>query len=131
MGDAGSGTGVAAVRKWGKRTGLRRYLGRPPEAAATPELASFLEYLGLVQRHFRPRRDTLPVFDDDTLRKLTMPVLVIAGERDGVLDSHDTRRRLARTAPHATVHLLPGVGRFPAAQAAPIHDFLRPAGARR
>ena len=34
--------------------------------------------------------------------------------------------RLARTAPHATVHLLPGVGHFPAAQAAPIHEFLRP-----
>lgn len=89
------------------------------------------DHVLLVQRHFRPRREALPIFDDDTLRALTMPVLVIAGARDAVLDSHETRRRLARTTPHATVRLLPGVGHFPAAQAAPIHEFLRPAGVER
>lgn len=115
----------------GKRTALRLYLGRPPEAAATPELGHYLDYLLLVQRHFRPRREKLPVFGDDALRALTMPVLVIAGERDAVLDSRDTRRRLARTTPHATVHLLPGVGHFPAAQTARVHDFLRAAPAAR
>ena len=46
--------------------------------------------------------------------------------RDAVLDSQGTQRRLAKTAPHATVRLLPGVGHFPAGQAAPVLDFLRP-----
>lgn len=110
---------------WGKRTGLRLYLGRPPEAAPAPGLRRYLDHLLLVQRHFRPRRERLPVFADDALRTLTMPVLVIAGARDAALDSADTRRRLARTAPHAIVRLLPGVGHFPGPQTAPIHDFLR------
>ncbi|HEV2778465.1 MAG TPA: alpha/beta fold hydrolase [Actinophytocola sp.] len=110
--------------KWGRRTALRLYLGRPQETAPTPQLAKYLEFMQLVQRHFRPRRG-LPVFDDATLRRLTMPTLVIAGEKDAVLDSADTQRRLTATAPHATVHLLPGVGHFPAGQAAPIHEFLR------
>ncbi len=117
--------------KWGKRAGLRLYLGRPPEAAPAAKLQTYLDYLLLVQRNFRPRREKLPIFDDGALRTLTMPVLVIAGAQDAVLDSHDTRRRLARTTPHATVHLLPGVGHFPAAQTEPIHDFLRPGASGR
>lgn len=111
---------------WGRRTGRRLFLGRPPDAVPAAKLRRYFDYLLLVQRHFRPRREKLPVFDDDALRALTMPVLVIAGARDAVLDSYDTRRRLARTAPHATVRLLPDVGHFPAAQASPIRDFLRP-----
>lgn len=115
--------------RWGKRTGLRLYVGRPPAGAPAAGVRDYLEYALLIQRHFRPRRERLPVFTDDDLRALTMPVLVIAGARDAALDSHGTRRRLARATPHATVHLLPGVGHFPAAQATPIHDFLRPAKA--
>jgi pimeloyl-ACP methyl ester carboxylesterase len=110
----------------GKRMALRLYLGRPPGTAPNPQLQHYLDFIIFVQHHFRPRREKMPIFDDDTLRKLTMPVLVIAGDRDAVLDSHDTHRRLAQTVPHATIHLLPGIGHFPAGQAAPIHDFLHP-----
>ncbi|HKS47121.1 MAG TPA: alpha/beta fold hydrolase [Amycolatopsis sp.] len=109
----------------GVRAGMRLFLGRPPETVPAAEIRKYREYLLLVQRHFRPRR-TLPVLDDHALRRLTMPVLVIAGARDAVLDSQGTQRRLAKTAPHATVRLLPGVGHFPAGQAAPVLDFLRP-----
>ena len=107
---------------WGKRTGLRLYLGRPPEN--TPDTRPYMEFMLLVQRHFRPRRDKLPVFGDAALRKLTMPVLVIAGERDGILDSRDTARRVSSLVPQATVRLLPGVGHFPAGQAESIREFL-------
>jgi pimeloyl-ACP methyl ester carboxylesterase len=113
--------------KWGKRTALRLYLGRPPET--TQETKKFLDYALLIQQHFRPRREKLPVFDDDALRSLTMPVLMIAGEQDAALDARDTQRRLAHTVPHATVRLLPGVGHFPANQAAPVLDFLHTAAA--
>ncbi|HEU5472365.1 MAG TPA: alpha/beta fold hydrolase [Actinophytocola sp.] len=110
--------------RWGKRAAMRLYLGRPPRGLPASGVRRFLDHMLLVQRHFRPRRERLPVFDDGTLRRLTMPVLVIAGERDAALDSRDTRRRLARTVPHATVRLLPGVGHFPAGQAQPILEFL-------
>ena len=116
--------------QWGKRTALRLYLGRPPQTTPWPTMRTYLDYMLLVQRHFRPRREKLPLFDDNALRRLTMPVLVIAGEHDAVLDSRDTQRRLARTAPHATVHLLPNVGHFLVGQATPILTFLNTTAAK-
>ncbi|MFF4417743.1 alpha/beta fold hydrolase [Streptosporangium sp. NPDC001559] len=69
----------------------------------------FLEGMALTFRQFLPRK-RLPVFSDDTLRNLTMPVLAVVGDRDVMLDSQGTVRRLNETVPHATVRLLPGVG---------------------
>jgi pimeloyl-ACP methyl ester carboxylesterase len=113
--------------RWGLRKALRLVLGTSLEAAAeTPEARAFVDHMMLIQRHFRPRRDKLPVFDDHALARLSMPMLVIVGGRDALLDSHDTRRRLNRSAPHATVRLLPGTGHFLPLQTGPILDFLRP-----
>jgi pimeloyl-ACP methyl ester carboxylesterase len=113
--------------RWGLRKALRLVLGTSREAAAeTPEARAFVDHMMLIQRHFRPRRDKLPVFDDHALARLSMPMLVIVGGRDALLDSHDTRRRLNRSAPHATVRLLPGTGHFLPLQTGPILDFLRP-----
>jgi pimeloyl-ACP methyl ester carboxylesterase len=113
--------------RWGLRKALRLVLGTSLEAAAeTPEARAFVDHMMLIQRHFRPRRDKLPVFDDHALARLSMPMLVIVGGRDALLDSHDTRRRLNRSAPHATVRLLSGTGHFLPLQTGPILDFLRP-----
>jgi pimeloyl-ACP methyl ester carboxylesterase len=64
------------------------------------------------------------MFDDDALRRLTMPVLLIVGGRDAMLDSHDTKRRLEQFVPHASVRLLPETGHFIRDQSAPILEFL-------
>ena len=92
------------------------------DAKATPEIA---EYLTLMFTHFLPRRDRLPVFPDEALRKLTMPVLVIVGAHDAMLDSHDTAERARRAVPHATVTVLPDVAHAIIGQTQPILDFLR------
>ncbi|GAA1823083.1 alpha/beta hydrolase [Luedemannella flava] len=91
--------------RWGVRRTLRAVAGLDMAGAE-----DFLDGMTLTHRQFLPRRDRLPVFDDDALRSLAMPVLVIAGERDAMLDSRDTARRLAGTVPHADVRVLPGVG---------------------
>ena len=75
-------------------------------------------------KHFRPRV-ALPVFDEDTLRRLTMPTLVIVGGRDVMIDSDDTVRRLANTVPHADVRLLPEAGHHITGQALALVEFLR------
>ncbi|MBB2915512.1 pimeloyl-ACP methyl ester carboxylesterase [Streptosporangium becharense] len=116
--------------KWGRRKALGVILG-PTAPATTPEAQAFGEYMMLINKHFRPRREKIPVFDDDALRRLTMPMLVIVGGLDTVLDSHDTRRRLEQAVPHATVNLLPDAGHLLEGQTMPILDFLRaPEGAR-
>jgi pimeloyl-ACP methyl ester carboxylesterase len=109
--------------RWGKRRAMRLALG-PISLPATPGARAFAEYVLLIHRHFRPRREKLPVFGDDALAGLTMPMLVIVGGRDGLLDSYDTRRRLERAAPHATVRLLPDAGHLLRDQTTPILDFL-------
>ncbi|GLX10586.1 alpha/beta fold hydrolase [Microbispora sp. NBRC 16548] len=84
-----------------------------------------LDAVVLTFTHFNPRREKLPVFPDDALRGLTMPVLVIAGDRDAMIDSRQTVRRVRECVPHATVNLLPRTGHAIFGQAEPIAEFLR------
>ncbi|WP_308126041.1 alpha/beta fold hydrolase [Nonomuraea ceibae] len=88
-----------------------------------------LDSVVLTFTHFNPRRERLPVFPDEALRGLAMPVLVIAGDRDAMFDSRGTARRIRRCVPRASVKLLPGVGHAIFGQAASITGFL--AGDRR
>jgi pimeloyl-ACP methyl ester carboxylesterase len=83
-----------------------------------------VEEVLLVAENYRYRLGDLPVFDDDALRRLTMPVHVLAGELDVMVDSAETKRRLEGVAPHATVRLLPGVGHFIPAQPATELELL-------
>ncbi|MBL1077960.1 alpha/beta fold hydrolase [Nocardia sp. 2] len=75
--------------------------------------------------HFTPRTERLPVFTDAQLRTLTMPVLVIVGDRDVMLDSAETARRITASVPNATVEVLPGVGHAVLGQTETVTKFLR------
>jgi pimeloyl-ACP methyl ester carboxylesterase len=66
----------------------------------------------------------LPVFSDDALRKLDMPVLAIVGPRDVLLNSTETKRRLERHASKAEVVYLPEAGHFIPGQTKRIPAFL-------
>jgi pimeloyl-ACP methyl ester carboxylesterase len=113
---------------WGRNRTLRLVAG---PAAATPPAAgdqasqAFAELALLTFAHFRPRLGAIPTFGDDVLRRLTMPVLLIAGEHDVMLDARETARRLRHAVPHATVTLLPDAGHLLPGQAAAILGFLR------
>jgi pimeloyl-ACP methyl ester carboxylesterase len=106
--------------QWGMRRSIKVVAG--VDARATPEVA---EYIALMFTHFLPRRDRLPVFTDEALRRLTMPVLVIVGGRDAMFDSHDTAERTRHAVPHATVTVLPDVAHAIIGQTQPILEFLR------
>ncbi|PZF97930.1 alpha/beta fold hydrolase [Micromonospora deserti] len=110
--------------RWGMHRTLRTVAGLDMSDAE-----EFLEDMALTHQQFQPRKEHLPVFSDVALRRLTMPVLVIAGERDAMLDSQDTARRLAGAVPHAAVHLLPGVGHSVVGQSEPVLAHLRKATA--
>jgi pimeloyl-ACP methyl ester carboxylesterase len=106
--------------QWGMRRSIKAVAG--VDARETPEIA---EYLTLTFTQFLPRRDRLPVFSDEALRRLTMPVLTIVGARDAMLDSADTAKRLARTVPHARVTVLPEIAHSIIGQTQQTLDFLR------
>ncbi|RSM95255.1 alpha/beta hydrolase [Nonomuraea sp. WAC 01424] len=84
-----------------------------------------LDDVVLTFTHFNPRREKLPVFPDQALRGLSMPVLVVVGGRDAMFDSRQTARRVRECVPRATVQLLPEVGHAIFGQAGPIAEFLR------
>lgn len=73
---------------------------------------------------FRPRTERLPVFSDDALARMAMPVMIIVGERDAMFDSAETARRAALL-PNGSVTVLPGVGHAVFGQSEPVLRFLR------
>jgi pimeloyl-ACP methyl ester carboxylesterase len=85
----------------------------------------FADFLDLIHRNFRARVTKLPVFGDEALRRLSMPVFAIVGGCDALFDSADTKRRLEAVG--AKVVLLPQAGHLITGQGDAIHAFLREA----
>jgi pimeloyl-ACP methyl ester carboxylesterase len=111
------------LRLFGDR-GLRRS-AREVAGLHGPGLEGVLDDVVLTFRHFRPRTAQFPRFTDSTLNGLTMPLLVIVGARDALFDAAETARRVQRCVPHASVHVLPGVGHSIFGQAGRVSAFLR------
>ncbi|MBV8846715.1 MAG: alpha/beta hydrolase, partial [Bryobacterales bacterium] len=119
--------GLKMCGAWGKRKLLELILGRP-RANPTPTVKAFMEFVSLIHKYFRPRMVRLPVFADDALRKLRMPVLAIVGGRDVLLDSAQTKVRLQRNLVHAEVVFLPEARHFIPGQTERVLAFLKGAG---
>ncbi|GAA1227563.1 alpha/beta fold hydrolase [Pseudonocardia alaniniphila] len=113
-----------SLGRWGRRKSVTEVLGSGLSTMEPAVATMVVEEVMLVAENYRYRMGELPVFDDETLRRLTMPVHVLVGERDVMVDSAETKRRLEDTVPHATVRLLPGVGHFIPAQPDVELEFL-------
>jgi pimeloyl-ACP methyl ester carboxylesterase len=108
---------------WGRKKAMQIVVGGAP-VASTDGHQAYMEFMAMVQRHFRSRKERMPIFSDSALRQLTMPVLAILGGKDVILDSHETKARLARTVPHAVIRYLPDLGHGVFGERAAILDFL-------
>ncbi|QIS13682.1 alpha/beta fold hydrolase [Nocardia arthritidis] len=105
------------------RNGLRR-IARLVTGLDGPRYESALDTSVLTFTHYRPRTERLPILPDAALRRLTMPVLIIVGERDVMLDSAETARQAREFIPNATVRVLPGVGHAIVEQTDAVQRFL-------
>ncbi|MEU3309340.1 alpha/beta fold hydrolase [Nocardiopsis sp. NPDC055551] len=126
--------GVGAQRRWRiLGAGLLMLFGRRGRVAATSYLTGLDGPAGRTMLEavldnfsgFRPRTERLPIFTDQGLRALSMPVSVIVGGRDRMFDSAGTARRMRALAPKAQVRVLPGVGHAVLEQTEPVLGFLR------
>src|ERR1700722_2975008 len=108
---------------WGNRKAAELVLGRAP-GNPSPALLYFMKFVALIHKNFRPRMVRLPVFSDQALQRLTMPVMAIVGAKDVLIDSAETKQRLERNVPHAEIRYMPDLGHFISSQTAPILDFL-------
>lgn len=109
---------------WGVRR-MREMVFGPSRGDPPPAARPLIQLMGLIGRTIRPRVVKIPRLSDAELSRLTAPMLVIAGGRDVLIDSKDTRRRLAKSAPHAEVSFLPEARHFIPGQTARIMAFLQ------
>jgi pimeloyl-ACP methyl ester carboxylesterase len=114
---------LRACGAWGRRTLAEKVFGHQP-ANVSPAIKAFMGFIALIHEHFRPRMAKLPVFRDQSLRRVTMPVLAIVGARDVMLDSAATKRRLERTVPNAEITMLPDAGHVITGQTERVVKFL-------
>ena len=90
--------------RWGVRRANRMLFGDQP----VPEEAD--EYLTLMMTHFKPRTGVVPVFSDEELRRLTMPVLLLGGTQDAIRDTEKIAARMGELVSHLTAVFIPGAG---------------------
>ncbi|MBC7300366.1 MAG: alpha/beta fold hydrolase [Nocardia sp.] len=90
-----------------------------------PEADPILDDVELTFAHFVPRPVSLPIFRDEQLREVDIPVLVIVGERDALFDSARTAERARGAFTRGEVRLLPGVGHALLNQTAAVGDFVQ------
>jgi pimeloyl-ACP methyl ester carboxylesterase len=109
---------------WGARR-IRELVFGPPTGELPPVARPLIELMSLIGRTIRPRIVKIPRLSDAELERLTMPILVIVGGRDVLIDSYETRCRLTTSAPHARVLFLPEARHFIMGQARTILEFLR------
>lgn len=100
---------------------LNRYVfgGRPMHEEA-------VAFMNAIMTHFKPRVGAEVLFTDEELRRLTMPVLLIAGARDVVRPSAPMAARLQGLLPHLTVRILPEAGHVLANLSPEVAPFLSP-----
>jgi pimeloyl-ACP methyl ester carboxylesterase len=109
---------------WGQRKLRDQVLGEMSEQPPA-ELQRFLDFMALIWRHFIPRMEKLPIFSDEALQRLTMPVLAIVGGRDVLLDSAQTQERLERNVANVKVDYRADLGHLITGRTEPILEFLR------
>jgi pimeloyl-ACP methyl ester carboxylesterase len=109
---------------WGRRKLLQIVFGqRPPTEESMPPRIS--ELAALIHRNFKFRYVEFPVFSDEDLAQLTMPLYVMLGSEDSLVASHETAARIQQQCPHAQVVLRPGVGHLLWGRTQPILSFLQ------
>lgn len=64
----------------------------------------------LIGKHFNFRRESIPLFSDSELRRLTMPTNLFVGKKDIMLHSLKTAKRLGRMVPHAQINVIENAG---------------------
>jgi pimeloyl-ACP methyl ester carboxylesterase len=81
-------------------------------------------FLKLVMANVRPRIEPQPQCTDEELRRLTMPVLLIQGTDDPIIDTGRTAERLRAQLPRLEERMIPGQGHVLLGYGPTIASFL-------
>ena len=90
--------------RWGAEHTNRIVFGKEPISEEANEI------MNTIMTHFIARKDFQPLFSDEQLSCLTMPVLMIGGAEDALFPTHKMAERLDALLPQLTSLMLPGIG---------------------
>jgi pimeloyl-ACP methyl ester carboxylesterase len=96
--------GLSLLGKWGRRRFVQGLFG--DQKVSNGVISTVTE----MSSHFKPRLGVLPVFSDDDLRQLTMPVLLLGGTKDMMRDLGKIEARLRDFVPHQEAKMIEGGG---------------------
>ncbi len=68
------------------------------------------EYINLIIGGYNPITEELPVFSDEQIMRLAMPILFIAGKCDVMFDTVYASQRLSKLIPDTKIHMLENTG---------------------
>jgi pimeloyl-ACP methyl ester carboxylesterase len=103
---------------WGLRKSFALVAGREVPNALS-------EAMTTVFKHFRPRRERIPIRTDAELAGLEMPVQLIVGDRDALLRSAETRHRMEQQVRQLRVMYLENEGHILPPQTRAVLEFIR------
>lgn len=87
-----------------------------------------LVFMDLMLAHLRPRTEPAPLFTDEELQRLTMPVLLVGGDRDAIHDCRALAARLQKLLPRVQTRLLINTGHALVNTASLVVPFLETLG---
>jgi pimeloyl-ACP methyl ester carboxylesterase len=109
---------------WGLRKSFALVAGRAMPKVVTDAITT-------VFKHFRPRRERIPIRTDEELAGLTMPVQLIVGGRDVLLHSDETRHRMERLVRRLQLTYLESEGHILPPQTRAVLEFVAATAAGR
>lgn len=75
-----------------------------------PISEELVNYIKLINSNFNYRTEPIPIFTDNEISDLNIPLMMIVGEKDAMLHSEKSIARLSRLLPTANINLLPDYG---------------------
>lgn len=102
--------------------GMRRLIRKINGGAPIPREAE--DYSLLIAKEFKPVTGTVPLLPDEMLKRLTMPVLLMTGQNDILLDSAGSQKRAGLLIPNLKAIHLPDAGHTLVNKAGDLVPFL-------
>jgi pimeloyl-ACP methyl ester carboxylesterase len=109
--------------KWGQLQTLKLVGGGHISSSSLS--GSGEDFTSLTFKYFKPRTAKMPLFSDQSLYQLTMPILMLFGDSDQLIPASKSIKRLQQFAQLARIELLPDTGHLIVNQADRILKFLK------
>lgn len=101
--------GLSLLGKWGQNQVTKMLNGGIMPDQNNEGVKKAMEYTMLISKNFNPRMDRLPLYSSNDLKKLTMPILAVYGEKDCMLNVEKSVGYL-KASTSAEIVVLEGVG---------------------